>query len=345
MKRKPLTTMSCCLLGSILVIASLYHFTPGHHQKNGFLRTFAKREVILPIDTLELGYDSYYVAGHGRGTLFLGSVVAPRHVVAITIPTLDSSHLMLEIVEPKRFLPSSIQVAVDSPFVYLCDGTVPAIYRGYLLSLKVYPLNVAGIYFLDIMPRRDSSFVLRSLDMNKENVLALLKPEGFRFQFSSYDLTRQVDGLFCTSGKLLYDRQNDHTVYVYTYRNKYVVLDSALSQVAQGKTIDTVSRARIKVTTVKSTNTVAIAQPSVVVNKSAAVHRDLLFINSGKMADNDDPAEFDEHSAIDVYQLSNRRYLFTFYIPGKSVREIVLFEKHAIALYEDKVVLFRTFLD
>ena len=59
-----------------------------------------------------------------------------------------------------------------------------------------------------------------------------------------------------------------------------------------------------------------MAHPPVMVNRKAAVYGDRLYIHSTLIADNEDPNTFESHKTIDVYNLQNHQYLYSFYIPA-----------------------------
>lgn len=348
MSKHTLLRICFLLAGSVLGVYALSVFALyAGKTLNGFSRTFTERQVLIPSDTIDLGFDSYYVAGHTNRTLYLGSVVAPRHVLSLSVPDLDSQHFQLRIPEPRSLRISSIQVAVDSPNVFLCEGTSPVIYKGYLSQSEVWPIETRGTYFLDVVPAGPAVFAIRVLNTRRENALAFLSLEPFDATSIPIDLEKQVDGFFCTNGKLHYDRTTKTIVYVYRYRNQYIKIDSLLG-VERGKTIDTVSRADIQVATISSSETKTLSKPAKIVNRLSAMHGRYLFVNSDLIADNESSERFQNANVIDVYDLHKMQYGYSFYIPnlkGSSLRDFVVFDGHLVALYERKLVVFKTYLD
>lgn len=344
MNKQTMVVIALLFFASVLVMFALSHYAlQPETRSNGFSRTFLPEAVLVAEDTLDLGFDSYYLAGHTDHTLYLGNIVAPRHVLSLSIPALDSQHFELEIMEPRALRISSIQVAVDSPSVFLCDGTSPVIYEGELASSQLSPADVRGTYFLDVVPAGHFGFMMRVLDEKRENALAVLQLHPFHVRLASIDLDRQIDGFFCTNGKLHYNQENKSMIYVYTYRNRYLRIDSSLSRAYVGMTIDTTSRANISVATITSSETRTLSRPATVVNRLSAVRENYLLINSGLIADNEAFDDFRNSSVIDIYDLLSMRYRGSFYVPhwdDKRMNDFAIVDNKLVVLYERALVVF-----
>lgn len=65
-------------------------------------------------------------------------------------------------------------------------------------------------------------------------------------------LQKQFDGIFDTDGSFHFNSQLNKIVYVYLYRNQYIVSSPDLTLDYRGNTIDTVSRAQIKLAKLKN---------------------------------------------------------------------------------------------
>ncbi len=348
MDKKGLIVMGAIILACVFVIFALNLLAVNSiRSRNGFLRHFVDTPVLIAEDTLDLGYDSYYLAGHTTHTVYMGNLVAPRHFLSISLETLDPEHMEFKIAQPRPFKMPSIQVAIDSPYIYLCEGTAPAIYKGDLNSLTISPREIMGTYFLDVVPTGNSTFMIRSLNHARESMLGRLVLEPFRVAFPPIDLKKQIDGFFCTDGKMHYDEKMERLVYVYTYRNRILILDSALNVTAAGKTIDTISHARIKVAKMSFGNTVALSSPPMVVNRNSSVYDNWLFVNSDLVADNENAGNCQKCAVVDVYELPTLRYKCSFYIPGYAgtkINDFAFFGSRLLAQYESKVIFFKVLL-
>jgi hypothetical protein len=142
-------------------------------------------------------------------------------------------------------------------------------------------------------------------------------------------------------GTLHFDKETNRLIYLYFYRNQYSVMDTNLNLLYRGNTIDTVSRAKLKIAAIASDNSENLAAPPVFVNKYSCIAGDLLLLNSNLLSKNEDPEIFAKTSVIDVYSLKDRSYKFSFYIPdyrGKKLRGFRVFGKRLFVLFDHYVL-------
>lgn len=127
-------------------------------------------------------------------------------------------------------------------------------------------------------------------------------------------LKGQQDNFFTTLGSLLVDAIHNKVVYVYLYRNEFMLLDTNLNLQYSAHTIDTISQAKIK-TAVLDKTTLTLASPPLMVNEQGVLQWPYLYIHSRILSASEDPDVFDQHQVIDVYDLEDRgRYCFSFYL-------------------------------
>lgn len=346
-RKKVITMFLVFVMCTGLVVVLFLKATPGDVATNGFVRRFRDVRVLSPVDTLDLNYNSFYIAGKGRTHLYLGNIVSPQHLLAVDIACLDSERVKLQLPEAIKKGYWSINVRVDSPNYYLADGAVPFIYRGRLDDKLSNRLLEDGIYFLDFLPLDSNAFAVRTISRAREGRLGKLSLNPFHLNYPSGLLERQLDGLLCTDGMLHYDRWSRRLVYLYRYRNQFLVMDSDLNLRYKGTTIDTNTVAKIGVATVASTNSVTFSRPPLVVNKESCMDAQRLYVLSSLLADNDEMHEAGSASVVDVYDLQACQYAFSFYIPdydGRKVTHFQAFEKRLIAQYSDKIVSFTLIL-
>ena len=65
------------------------------HRNNAFIRRFPPHPVIKEYD-IDLGFNSYYVAGLGKDMVYLGNSTAPLHLLKINLATRDTAHVKLK---------------------------------------------------------------------------------------------------------------------------------------------------------------------------------------------------------------------------------------------------------
>jgi hypothetical protein len=100
---------------------------------------------------------------------------------------------------------------------------------------------------------------------------------------------------------LNYSSVSNSLVYLYYYRNEFICADTNLNLKYRGKTIDTNTVAKIKIAKLNSRNQLTLAEPPLLVNKSACVWKNYLFVQSHLIADNENKEIFRHASVMDVY--------------------------------------------
>jgi hypothetical protein len=189
----------------------------------------------------------------------------------------------------------------------------------------------------------DTSIVYRfpSSDFNK-NILALSNFTDSSTIMNDSVLEKQIDGVFCTDGSLHYSNALDIVVYVYSYRNEYLILNRGLVLKQKGKTIDTTARASLKVTRLK--DRITLSAPPLVINRVSRVAGNKLYILSDRMAANEFASRWKELSVIDVYDISNQTYKYSFYVLNQNKTKLTSFlvdDQHLLVQFGSMHTLFK----
>lgn len=325
---------------SILLV--LNHSSEAVMQKqNPFLRSFPPH-LTEYVEQVDLQFNSYYFAGYDKGILYLGNYTAPLHVIAIDTTFKDKQEISIT-PEKSNFQFRSVQLRVTPPNFYLMDGTVPCVYSGNITDWKAGLRLKANPYFTLAEPIDSITFAFRANSSNAGvNVLGTFKLTTPPFVSLSPRLLQKEpggDGIFDTDGTLLYNRGLSNIVYVYRYRNQFVVADKGANLVYRGKTIDTVSQAQIKVAQLDGER--KMAAPPLSVNTASAVCNTLLFVNSTLRGKYDNLKSWKNASTIDVYDLNKNVYLFSFYIAGMDgikLKSLLVSPTHLYALIDTQLV-------
>lgn len=345
--RKVFTKVSLIFVSVIGVILLLSVLLKSRENsiKNNFERVFHHNKAKL-LGALDLKYNSFTLAGISANNIYLGNTTAPALVIRTNHQLTDTTHLRIDFQDEFQY--SSLSLTVDSPDFYVMDGITPITFAGNLNDLVAEPLMKDNFYFVDYEPLSPTSFTFRSYSPRfGKYVLAKKRTDTLVEKFAPNLLEKQVDGLFCTDGMLHYDKGTSRIVYVYYYRNQFISMDSSLNLEYRCNTIDTVSRANIKLVTLDKGET-TLAAPPLIVNKKSFVSDDLLFILSGLIADNEDKELYGRNSVIDAYSLEDKAYQFSFYIPdfkNKKMRDFKVHDKTLVALYEQHLVTFELDFD
>lgn len=338
-----LITSSVLLSSSFVIIlfVSSFDFSDQH---NSFLRQFPPH-VILEHDTLDVKYNSYYLAGGTQHHIYLGNYVDPRHLLVFNTFSADTQHVRIKFKNIDTLKYWSFRLKVDSPNFYLADGTIPSIFSGKVNNWEADRRVYDSAYFVEYTPIGPSSFAIRSLNStSREHVLGKESTQPPNISFAPNLLQKQIDGIFCIDGMLHYDNHLSKIVYTYFYRNQFIVADSNMSLIYRGKTIDTVSRVKIKVSTINSSNTRTMSAPPMVVNGLSSVSNGYLFVNSKLLAKNEAEGDFNSASVIDVYNLTDGTYKLSFYVHDFNKKKMINFkviDGNLLAIFDHYVIIYK----
>jgi len=321
MNRKILTCIvGCFALGIGIVIFLSAVSTDMRKMPGSFLRLFPPHPAIEG-NAFDLTYNSYYIAGGTNHHVYLANYTSPLRMIVVNTVSRDTQHVKLNVkgIKDQKFW--AVRVKVDSPNFYVTDGAVPRIYKGNVRDWRAARFPYDSTYFLDIAPIGSGSFVIKALGKPvRENILGKISSTLPHLQMKEGILQKQIDGVFCTDGMMHYTKTLDQLIYLYYYRNQYIVMDTNLNVIGRMNTIDTTSKVKIKVAPT-SLGSWTLASPPRMVNKLSSVSGNLLFVNSTMLARNESPNATNEATTIDVYDLKTSEYKFSFYIYDYQAKE------------------------
>jgi hypothetical protein len=157
-------------------------------------------------------------------------------------------------------------------------------------------------------------------------------------------IQKQVDGVFDTDGQLLYDKEFRNLIYIYRYRNEYIVSDADLKLRYRGNTIDTTAHANVKVATLSTSGETKLEAPPLIVNNTSAVLNNTLFVSSNLPGKYESLEMWKKAAIIDLYDLENHSYLQSFYIynsNGKRLRSFYVEGHKLYALIDSEIVVYK----
>lgn len=311
-----------CIAVCSLILAGLYFLSPLSQNlfRANFDRSFTSEDRITKEGELDLDITDSYLAGIDDDLIYVGRRSNPFELIVADIKAGTKKVINLQVSDSTEFgnVPGAI-VSVDPPYYYIAHGVLPRIYRGKLGNWKVERFMDDSAFFVDALPLTKNSFALRTNNaFTKQFELAKeSKIDSPALQFRNGILKKQVDGLFCVDGSMSTDEVSKNLVYLYTYRNQYMVLDTNLHVVAEHHTIDTFSHAQIKVAYVESQGYSTLASPPAQINIDSWVSSNLLYVQSNLLARNEDQGLYERSSTIDVYDVTGGKYLYSFHIPDQ----------------------------
>ncbi|HMG88840.1 MAG TPA: hypothetical protein VK589_02235, partial [Chryseolinea sp.] len=283
---------------AIVLITFLHGVKDTRYQYESFDRTF-NNDFCNLTDTFDLKYNSFYIAGSDKEHFYLANSTAPFHLLIVRTAFKDTLSINVDTRNILNEKYRAFQVKVCPPYFYLTDGFMPLILSGRITDWALSRALFDSAFFVDIEPMTPHTFAIKTLSSRThEHLLGKMNDTVSGVQLVEGLLEKQIDGVFCTDGEMHYDEETGRLVYVYFYRNQYVVMDSDLNLIERGNTIDSISRARIQVATISSSGVRTMAAPRLVVNKKSCVSGDLLFVHSNIKARNESRDAFDKAAAL-----------------------------------------------
>jgi hypothetical protein len=326
-KRRAVFGLSALTVCGSILMASLFLASEDVMQhRNPFIRRYEQGTTSMG-QKIDLANTSFYFAGEGNGSIYLGNIDAPLWIMEV------DSHMNKQLhkieIDDDDYPFRAVHVKITAPFFILYDGTVPVLFKGRISDWKATKSMSKDYYFAKAAIGDSKHIAFRAQDMKThENILGLFSFEdSLKVKLNSNLLQRQIDGRFDTDGMLLYNEELQRYIYTYYYRNEFIICDKDLQLVYRGKTIDTTSRANIKVVYIKSKGERKMSAPPYTVNLRTATSNKLLFVNSGLMGRFEDAKEFNSAEVIDVYNLEHNTYQSSFKIPkidGRTISDFMV---------------------
>jgi hypothetical protein len=349
MKRKSIFILGLCFAITCLLMAFIYITSPLNEPlfRAEFIRDFKKIE-IEKLKEYDLKVNSFYFAGSDSNRIFLGNYSTPYWVTIYDKQLEKSERIELAVEEIDTLLnPGYFKLHVTPPFFYLTHGSVPVILQGNINDWRASKIKTkTAEYFDQAVPIKPNSFILRSY-IESDSTYALAKKissDSSSFSIAKNLLEAQQDGLFSLDGHLHYDKSINKLIYLYVYRNQYLIMDTSLNLINKGATIDSFKTAHIDVTHIKSSNSYMLSKPPIQVNRRSATDKGLLYIESNLLSRNEDEKKFKNGSTFDIYDIKESKYLYSFYIPKYKdliLTTFIVDGEYLYAIYYDHLIYYK----
>ncbi|RZJ36544.1 MAG: hypothetical protein EOO51_00045 [Flavobacterium sp.] len=341
LKRKTLQLFALAA-GSFSTIVVLFLVSENTlHHRNNFVRRIPPF-AIKKVHEADLGFNSFYLAGAESDKVYLGNYMAPSIVTLLdsTLQMRQTYRIALD--DTLAF--KAAQIKIRPPFFYIFDGSIPCIYRGKIVDWSA-KLRLKGVQqFTNIEPIDSGTVAFRAATTRYGNLPGLFDlANTTRVIYKHGILEKQIDGIFDTDGTMEYDAWTKQMVFVYYYRNEYMVTDAKLNLLRRGNTIDTNTIAKIKVEYLTKKAVRKFAAPPLTVNRTTALRRNLLFVNSGVPGKFDPEVMWRKAAVVDVYDTSDGSYVMSFYVNNeqeKKMKGFIVTDTHLFALFETKIVAY-----
>lgn len=343
--RRLLYSFAIALSGSATVIILFFLSEEEMHRNNGFLRRYPQHPV-GDLKGIPLRYNSYYIAGFEKDRILLGNSTAPLHLLSVDTSLVKTKEIRIEIEDSKDYPFASVKVRVQPPDFYLGDGSIPIMYQGSTSNWKAKTLLREKNYFSLFEPLGNGNFAVRTnLQSNGQNVLAgITAGQKETMKIYGAALEAKVDGIFDTDGMLLYSQDLKKVIYVYYYRNSFVVAGDNFKSFYEGKTIDTITQVPMDFAYLKGNTEKKFARQPEKVNRYAATSGNYLFVKSDRLGRYETEEMSRQASIIDVYNLSKDSYEFSFYLyhyGGEEIQSFMVYGDILVGLTKKHLVATR----
>jgi uncharacterized membrane protein YphA (DoxX/SURF4 family) len=329
-----LIQLSILILLSISFVAGLFLFSEDIMQKeNPFIRRFPQGTA-AKVAGIDLKNMSYYVAGTEKRKIYLANRLAPLQILEIDSDLKSKKHYTIQL-DREDFKFQAVEVRINPPYFYVFDGTVAVIYRGMISDWKAKVISEKKYYFSDIVFMNPKLVAFRSQKpYTGENILGIAKSnDSLEIKYNPLALQKQMDGIFDTDGTMQYSVGLHKLIYTYYYRNEYIIMSENLTVEHRGNTIDTTTKAKLKVVKMKQSGDIKLGAPPYMVNRHTTISKNLLFVNSllrGKYEGNE---VWKHATVVDVYDISKQTYVLSFYVYDEERFRMKNFFANDSALY------------
>ncbi|QQX76467.1 MULTISPECIES: MauE/DoxX family redox-associated membrane protein [Aequorivita] len=314
------------------------------HRNNAFQRRYLPHP-IEKIGEFSLDYDTFYLAGYADSIAYLGNFGAPLYLTTNNIITKEQKVLPLELNDES--LPyKKIKIRVKPPIITLADGTVPVVLQGDMDDLTLSKTPFHSIYFTQFVTIDSIRQGIVTVDAKSANKLVGLtsKINGTDTFFKPTKLRTALSEPFADDGLLTWNEDLNYFLYTYYYKNKYEVFDQDLNFIRTGSTIDTVNKPLLHVTYSKKEDMYTLGGKSITINRLSTSANNYLFINSDRLGRFEDEGPLKSASIIDVYNIIENSYNFSFYLyhqPGTKLYDFQVYNNVLIALAKNKLFIYR----
>ena len=321
-KKTALYITGTLLLVALILVSLFLSADLANRQQNGFDRVWPM-EIVTPLREVTIQAPLSRFAGGTHQSYFF-SVPNPQGTILFD-STLSRQDTMVYGLPIHEGIFEANSLWIDSPDVYFFANNIPALYRGRLNAYEMDSIALGDMPFTRAVWISSSSIVLRSLTNSlQDQVFRKIDSRTGKVLVESKVITLQQAGGFESDGTLLFDAASHQLFYIQYYCNEFYCLDTNLSVLYKGRTIDTTSfnPAAVRRVQYKDGDKISPGTSRVTVNQTACASNGYLFVVSGLKADNESNTSFRSNAVIDYYRITDGSYKGSFYIPLPEAEKI-----------------------
>ncbi|MFC4163882.1 MauE/DoxX family redox-associated membrane protein [Epilithonimonas zeae] len=330
-------------IGSTIVIALFFSSEHIIKKENNFIRRFPHHP-ISEDKNYDLKVNSYYFAGINNSEIILGNSTSP-----FLITKIDTSFNRKQLIRLKpdstiRFRRSQIKTLDHHYFFF--DGSIPVIYKGNVNDstgvLKKISENDA--YFEQLIPIDSTGFLIKSQNKEGRAMFGKINLNTFpKVQFNQYQINNDYKSVFTNDGNLIFDIPQRQVYYMPFYHSEYIHLQETHTPKNIIKTIDGTKPAESETKRLQD-GSIKVSKPSVVINKTSAVYKGVLFNHSTLIGRYESKKLWHKNIVIDVYKTNPVGYWGSFYIPDlkeKKISQMLVTDQFIFVLTGNQLIRFR----
>lgn len=305
-------------------------------NNNGFVRD-VKKEFRVPTFERNLGENVITISGNTSKCIYM-SGGSPEWVLRLDyqLNVIDTLGYGISYNENLR----DPGIYVDSPYLYMYATGIAYLLKGKVDSSKIDTLKLKSELITRTAQISNKRLAIRAIDNSQtRQVFQILDCENGEILKEALLIDNQQYGGFETDGFLNYDKISQRLIFVQMFQNKMFCLDSNLNLIYTSNTIDTTYTNSVNIGLLNDGGSTKVmsTKPRTIVNQLVDVYNNRIFVMSGLRADNEGMREFNKYSPIDIYDVSNGKYVGSIRLVklnGKRIRDFKVTDAHIIALYD-----------
>lgn len=347
MKKKNLV-ISIIITFCVFIIISIQYII-SLDEKGGFKRKIKDLKLEFS-EIAELSSSSMYFIGisDNEKKLFLKDY---EHLSSVySIDPLLSDLQKIDLSLPKDTIGNHefSTVGVSESKKYISNNQTGSL-RIFNQDNKKMDYRIPSISWIDQTNLYHNYVFSRTLSLN--GTAFIRKLEKYNFLSNklerSFTVEKLKDGVYCTDGILKMDSKNAKLFYMFFYRGEFLCLDTNMTILYRAKTIDTIKVRPIQVKKIKekkSGSSWRKNNPILAVNRTYTIFDNSIYILSAVDADNENAQNVRNNQIVDIYNIKNGDYIYSFYIPNyrnDKVQDIKIKNNNIYGIYKRKIVRFK----
>jgi hypothetical protein len=341
-KQKPIKyiplTLLVVILSSLSVFLMYLQSERELRKNNNFTRRYIPHALEDEVK-LNINYNSFYFMGQDSLNIYLGNTTAPLNLTIVKKDLSSFSKYRVPL-DTKSHEFKSIKLTWKTPNYYIYDGTVPIVYKGTMENKQSLSIeSFRDMYFDQLNVVSEDYFVFRSQGTKFKNfVIGSFHNDHVNLNYDILGTKRT--GYIENDGVLLFDEQKNKSVYLYYYKNKFIVINNVNGQ---NNTLKLISYKKDQKTeTVKLPDgSIKVKNPLQQTVKNAFASNNILFVNSNSKAVHDGTMQWNKASIIDLYKINQQYYSGSFLISnrqGEKVKDMLIAGDYLYILIGNEIV-------